>query len=143
MCNFLSPIWISAKYFCNAKYQVQVSTNTKYLVYSLYGEKPLAEPMLTYCEIDFKKQTSAEPEWKCESFSSRKCIWKYSKQCNMLTIVIRGLIQYKDVILPLTRIWIPTVEIRWSYDHLISTMEFPTVVTKTYFHSIRAQVSMC
>ena len=43
----------------------------------LFGAKPLPEPMLTYCQLDPKKQTSVKFESQYKIFHSWKCIWRY------------------------------------------------------------------
>ena len=42
----------------------------------LLGAKPLSKPMVTYCQLDLREQTSVKFESKYKTFHSRKCIWK-------------------------------------------------------------------
>ena len=41
----------------------------------LFGAKPLPEPMLPYCQLDYWEQNSVKFEWEFPQFHSRKCIW--------------------------------------------------------------------
>ena len=43
----------------------------------LFGAKPLPEPMLAYCRLDFWQQISVKFESEFYHIHSRKCIWKY------------------------------------------------------------------
>ena len=43
----------------------------------LVGAKPLSEPMVEYCQLGPKEQTSVKSEAKFTHFHSRKCIWKH------------------------------------------------------------------
>ena len=43
----------------------------------LFGAKPLSKPMLRYCQLDTKEQSSVKFQSKCQVFHSWKCIWKY------------------------------------------------------------------
>ena len=43
----------------------------------LFGAKPLSKPMLDYCQLGPKEQTSVKFYSKYQTFHSRKCIWKY------------------------------------------------------------------
>ena len=43
----------------------------------LFGAKPLSKPMLSYCQLDPKEQTSVKFQSKYKNFHSWKCIWKY------------------------------------------------------------------
>ena len=49
----------------------------KIMACRLFGAKPLSEPMLEYCQLDPKEQTSMTISSKYKTFHSRKCIWKY------------------------------------------------------------------
>ena len=40
------------------------------------GAKPLSEPMLNYCQLASREQTSVKFESKYKIFHTRKCIWK-------------------------------------------------------------------
>ena len=42
----------------------------------LIGAKPLSKPMLAYCQLDPKEQTSVKFQSKFNHFHSRKCVWK-------------------------------------------------------------------
>ena len=42
----------------------------------LFGAKPLPEPMLPYCRLDTREQTSMKFESKYKSFHSWNCMWK-------------------------------------------------------------------
>ena len=42
----------------------------------LFGTKPLSQPILYYCQLDPKEQTSVKLHSKFRHFHSRKCIWK-------------------------------------------------------------------
>ena len=44
----------------------------------LIGAKPLPKPMLTYCQLDPKEQTSFVSKYK--TLNSRQCIWKHRLQ---------------------------------------------------------------
>ena len=46
------------------------------MAWCLTGDKPLSEPMLTYCQFDPWEQTSAKFESKYKRFHWWKCIWK-------------------------------------------------------------------
>ena len=43
----------------------------------LFSAKPLSKPMLSYCQLDPRKQTSVKSLSKYKTFHSWKCIWKY------------------------------------------------------------------
>ena len=43
----------------------------------LIGAKPLSQPMLGYCQLDPKEQTSVKFLSKYKIFHSQKCIWKH------------------------------------------------------------------
>ena len=43
----------------------------------LFGAKPLSKPMLGYCQLNPKQQTSVKFQSKYKTFHSRKYIWKY------------------------------------------------------------------
>ena len=45
------------------------------MAWRLDGAKPLAEPMLTYCQLDPKEHISMKLYLKFEYFHLRKCIW--------------------------------------------------------------------
>ena len=53
------------------KCRIYVSVNQV----SLFGAKPIHEPMLTYCQLETLEQTSMEFGSKCQTFHSWKCIW--------------------------------------------------------------------
>ena len=42
----------------------------------LFGAKPLSKPVLGYCQLDRKEQTSVKFESEFYHFHARKCIWK-------------------------------------------------------------------
>ena len=42
----------------------------------LFGTEPLSKPMLVYCQLDLKQQTSVKFEWKYIILHWWKCIWK-------------------------------------------------------------------
>ena len=42
----------------------------------LFGAKPLSKPMLVYCQLDPREQSSVKFKSKYKNFHSRKCIWK-------------------------------------------------------------------
>ena len=44
---------------------------------SLFGAKPLPEPMLTYYQLDSWEQISVKFDLEFSLFHSRKCIWNY------------------------------------------------------------------
>ena len=46
----------------------------------IFGTKPLSEPMLGYCQLNPKEQTSVKFQSKSRTFHSQKCIWKYRMQ---------------------------------------------------------------
>ena len=46
------------------------------MAYHLFGNNPLSEPMMVYCQIDLKEHISMKFYLKFKSFHSRKCIWK-------------------------------------------------------------------
>ena len=46
----------------------------------LLGAKPLSKPMLGYCQLDTKEQSSVKFKSKYETFHSQKCIRKYRLQ---------------------------------------------------------------
>ena len=58
----------------------------------LFGVKPLPEPMLTYCQLDPKEQTSVKFESKYKIFRSRQSIWK-CRQRNGRHFVLCGMSQ--------------------------------------------------
>ena len=43
---------------------------------SLFGTKPLSEPVLAYCKLDPKEETSVKVQSKHKHAHSRKCIWQ-------------------------------------------------------------------
>ena len=47
------------------------------MAYCLLGTKPLSKPMLGYCQLDPKEQTSVKFQSKYKTFHSQKCIWKH------------------------------------------------------------------
>ena len=46
------------------------------MAYRLVGAKPLSEPMLDYCSLDPKEQTSVKFQSKSLHFHLKKCAWK-------------------------------------------------------------------
>ena len=51
-----------------------------------YAMKPLPEPMMTYCKLDFREQTSMTSESKYQILHKRKfCLWN----CEKLPILLR------------------------------------------------------
>ena len=43
----------------------------------LFGNNPLSEPMMVYCQLDPKEHITMKFYFKLKSFHSRTCIWKY------------------------------------------------------------------
>ena len=53
------------------------STLVQIMACRLFGAKSLSEPVLGYCRLDPKEQTSVKLQSKYGAFYSRKRIWKY------------------------------------------------------------------
>ena len=51
-------------------------TLVQIMAFRLFGDKPLPEPMLLYCQLDHQEQTSVKFESGFYHFHWRKCIWK-------------------------------------------------------------------
>ena len=74
----------------SATYMRQCTRSTLVLVIAcrLFGAKPLLEPMLTYCQLDYWKQTSVKFKSKLQHFLSRKCTENVI--CKIMAILSRG-----------------------------------------------------
>ena len=44
--------------------------------FRLFDAKPVAEPMLNYCESNHWEHISVKYEWKTNIFCDKKCTWK-------------------------------------------------------------------
>ena len=55
---------------------VTKSSLVQVIAYRLFGNKPLLELMLAYCELDPQGQIAVKFEIRYKHFLSRKCIWK-------------------------------------------------------------------
>ena len=47
----------------------------------LFGDKPLSDPMIVYCQLDPYEQISVKIEWKIMTFSFKKMDLKMSLKC--------------------------------------------------------------
>ena len=79
--NCLCYLWFAllnrlVPYFplCSVYCDVLFVENKEFLI---PDSKPLSKPLLGYCQLDHKEQTSVTFWSKHNNFHSRKCLWKY------------------------------------------------------------------
>ena len=70
--NFINSSPTSATYTC----QGSGSALVQVMAWHLFMARPLPEPMLAYCQLDYWEPISVKFEFEFSHFHSRKCIWK-------------------------------------------------------------------
>ena len=71
------PQWVNSRrpsdaYIC----QLTVPSLVQIMGCRLFGDTPLSEPMMVYCQFDPKERVSMKFHLNFKSFHSRKCIWR-------------------------------------------------------------------
>ena len=112
----------------------------------MFGDKPLSEPVMVYCQLDPREHISMKLYLKFKSFHSRKCIWKCCLQkwrpsCLGLNVLITLLLLHLkyfrtkgllNIMMSLTSIGILILKIKRSRDCLSQVWESP-YLGKTVF----------
>ena len=71
-----SPQWVnSSPPICAYMHQWTGPALVQVMACHLFGDKPLPEPMLSYCQLDSWEQISLNLKLEFYNFHSRKCIW--------------------------------------------------------------------
>ena len=100
------------------------------------SDKPLPKPLMTFCALDHKEQSSAKFETTYKTFHSRKCIWKLCPFWWVADVLTVDDILLSDWLISRTEnvrfsgIGLSISKIKWSWDRFIFIMGIPILVRR-------------